>query len=317
MADRYSTQNLNTVLTQFAMEDMRLGGPFIADRLCPVVRVPTTTGKYYVFSNVAGLRDDYDSIRAPATPSNEIKRAYSSETYACQQHGLCELIPDEEIDNADLAVINPERDSAALVTRKLRLGIEVRIVGKLMSATYITENGAATAAWNAASGVKIEDDIDVAKLNVRKKAGVEPNTIVIPPHIAVAAKKDSKIRDLVVHTDSTLLVNGDLPPKIFGLEVMIPTALFDEAAAGVAAQSLDFLWDDNSVLVAYVEKGAPSKRSLSLAYQFRRPIAGALDIAMYRYRNNRGHATVIEGLIEQTEKVVDVGCGYLITTAYA
>jgi len=316
MADRYSTQNLNTVLTQFAMEDMRLGGPFIADRLCPVVPVPTTTGKYFKFSNTEAVRDDFDTIRAPVTKSNEIKRSYTEGTYACQQHGLCELIADEEMDNA-APPVDPERDSAALVTRKLRLGIEVRVVGKLMSATYITENGAATAAWNAASGVKIEDDIDAAKLNVRKKAGVEPNTIVIPPHIAVAAKKDSEIRDLVKHTNSTLLVNGDLPPRLFGLEVLIPTALYDEAAAGVAAASLDFLWDDNSVLVAYVEKGAPSKRSLSLAYQFRRPIAGSLDISMYRYRQDREHATVIEGLIEQTEEVVDVGCGYLITTAYA
>ncbi|MEA1996702.1 MAG: hypothetical protein U9N45_03650, partial [Gemmatimonadota bacterium] len=259
MADRYSTQNLNRTLTQFAVENMGLGGPFVADLLAPVVRVPTTTGKYYKFSNTEALRDDYDALRAPKTESNEIRRSYTSATYTCQQYGLRELIADEEMDNADRAVIDPERDAINLISRKLRLAVERRIIAKLMSASTITNNGAASVAWDAATGVEIENDIDAAKLSVRKAGGVEPNTVVIPPHIAVAAKKDSSIRDLVKYTDPTLLVNGELPPRLFGLEVVIPMALFDEAEAGVSTPSVDFAWDDTSVLVCYVERTMPSK----------------------------------------------------------
>ncbi len=317
MADRYSTQNLNRTLTQFAVENMGLGGPFVADQLAPVVHVPTTAGKYYKFSNIAALRNDYDALRAPLTESNEIRRSYDSATYACKQYGLRELIADEEMDNADRAVIDPERDAMALIIRKLRLPIELRIVSMLMSTSVITNNAAATAAWNAASGVDIEGDIDGAKLSVRKKAGVEPNTIVIPPHIAVEAKKDEKIRDLVKHTDSTLLINGELPPRLFGLEVVIPLSLCDEAAPGVGSPDFDFVWDDNSVLVCFVERTAPTKRSISLAYQFRRPISGTLDVAAYRYRDEGKHATVVEGLIEQTEEVVCSDCGFLITGTYS
>lgn len=317
MSDRYSTRNLNRTLTQFALEGMRSGGQFVADRLAPVVRVPTTSGKYYVFPNAAGFRDDIDSLRAPLTESNEVRRSYSSAVYSCRQYGLRELIADEELDNADRAVIDPERDAMGLITRKLRLAIETRVVGKLLSPAVVTSNGDAEAAWNAASGADIEGDIDTARLSVRRKAGVEPNTIVIPPHIAVAAKKDSQVRELVKYTDSTLLVNGELPPKLFGLEVVIPMALFDDAEPGTAAQDPGFVWDANSVLVCYVEREIPSKRSMSLAYQFRRPIAGTLDVAAYRYRDEGRHATVVEGLIEQTEEVVSASCGYLITGAYA
>ena len=225
--------------------------------------------------------------------------------------------PMRQFGGINVGILDNLDDAISLITRKLRLAVEIRVVGKLMSTTYMTENGAATAAWNAASGVDIEGDIDVAKLNIRKKGGVEPNTVVIPPHIAVEAKKDSAIRDLVKYTDSTLLVNGELPPRLFGLEVVIPLALYDEAAAGSSSTSLDFAWDDNSVLVAYVERQAPSKRSISLAYQFRRPISGSLDIAAFRYREDGKHATVVEGLIEQTEEVVCAACGYLITGAYS
>jgi len=317
MSDRYSTQNLNRTLTQFAVENMGAGGPFVADRIAPVVHVPTSTGKYYKFSNLESIRDDYDALRAPKSESNEISRSYSSDTYSCRQYGLRELIADEEMDNADRAVIDPERDAIALITRKLKLPIERRVIAMLMSTQVITNNAAAAAAWNAESGVDIEGDVDAAKLSVRKKAGMEPNTIVIPPHIAAAAKKDSDIRDLVKYTDSTLLVNGELPPMLFGLEVVIPTVLLDTAAPGVAAPGLEFAWQDDAVLVCYVEREAPSKRSLSLAYQFRRPIAGNLDVAAYRYRDEARHATVVEGLVEQTEEVVCADCGFLITGAYA
>jgi hypothetical protein len=308
---------LNRTLTQFAIENMSAGASFVADRIAPVVHVPSSTGKYYVFSNTEAVRDDYDALRAPKSESNEISRSYSSANYACQQYGLRELVADEEMDNADRAVIDPERDAIALITRKLKLPIEKRLMSRVMDTNVMTNNASATAAWNAGSGVDIEGDIDAAKLSVRKKAGVEPNTVVIPPHIAAVAKKDSNVRELVKYTDSTLLVGGELPPKLFGLEVVIPLALNDESEPGVSTSSIDFAWDDNNVLVAYVERENPSKRSISLAYQFRRPVAGSLDVAAYRYRDEGRHATVVEGLIEQTEEVVSPACGFLITGAYS
>jgi len=317
--DRYVTQNLNRTLTEFAMTNIGLGGDFISDRIAPVVRVPTTTGKYYKFSNTEALRDDYDAIRAPKTESNEIKRTISSATYACQQYGLRELIPDEEMRNADRAVLDPERDAINLITRKLQLAKELRVAAKLFSTSYCSKYGACTAKWNTpnGTGVDIEGDIDAAKLSIRKFGGVEPNIIVIPPHIAVYAKRDVTLRGLTKYTDPTLLVNGDLPPKLFGLEVIIPLVLADIAAPGITSAIMGFGWSSNSVLVAYVDRQTPGKSSISLAYQFRCPINGTLDIAAYRYREEGKHSTVIEGLIEQAEEVVCAEAGYLITGCYA
>ncbi|KKL04291.1 hypothetical protein LCGC14_2617570, partial [marine sediment metagenome] len=47
MADRYSTQNLNRTLTNFAVSTWALGEDFVADMLSPIVRVGTLAGKYY------------------------------------------------------------------------------------------------------------------------------------------------------------------------------------------------------------------------------------------------------------------------------
>ena len=319
MADRYSTENLNRTLTQFALETMQqpVEG-FIAEKIAPIIRVPRNSGTYYKFEKKANIKDDFDTLRAPKDEANEVSRAYTEGTFACQQHALKELIADEERRDVDLAMIDPDRDAQALITDKLRLGLELRVNARVMSTTYVTETGAATAAWNAASGVKIEDDIDAAKNNVLKKCGRQANVIVIPPHIATFAKKDSEIHNLCKYTRQDLLVNGDLPPRIFNLEVLIPTAIYDEAAPGLTTQTLDFIWDDNSVLVAYVDRSTtPNKRAMSLAYQFRCPIGGAFDIAIKKYRKEGKSSDVIEGQVEQCEEVVCVGAGYLISGAYA
>lgn len=315
MADRYATQNLNTTLTGFGAETFR-NLPGVADLLAPVVRVPTTTGKYYVFNNKESARDDFDMERAPKTESQEISRSYTSATYTAVQRMIKELVADEEYENADRAAIDPEQDAANLVVSKVKLNREIRVCSLIMtSGNYGANTGGCTTYWNNTSGVKIESDIDTAKLAVLKGCGQEANTIVIPPHIAVVAKKDSTIRDLIKYTDPTLLVNGDLPPVLFGLKVVIPKILFDEADPGVSTASVDFAWDDNSVAVLHVNP-AESKRTLSFAKTFRRPIGGQLDVAMFRYRNDARHGNVIEGGIEEVVQVTCTLAGYLLTTAY-
>ncbi len=312
---RYDSNNLNIALTGFSLETMRQGGPYVADRLAPVVRVPRSTGKYYKFANAESLKDDFDMLRAPGTKSNEIARAYSEGSFACSQYGLRENIRNEEMRDSDRAVIDPERDSALAITNKLLLGRDVRVCAKLMDSSVITNTAGAGTTWNSSSGVDIKGDIDTAKLSVRKKCGMPANTIVIPPAIAVVMANDSNILDRVKHTDPTLLVNGDLPPKLFGLDVVIPTVILDEAANGVATPSYDFLYDDNSVLVAYVDRNPnPSKRSMSLAYTFRAPVEGQPDLAMFSHKDEDIHCQVVEGLMEEVVEVVCVGAGYLITT---
>jgi len=317
MADRYATQNLNTTLTAFGAETFR-NLPGVADILAPVVSVPTTTGKYYVFNETESARDDYDAIRAPKTESQEISRSYTSATYSAQQYMLKELVADEEYDNADRAVIDPEQDAAGLIMSKIRLGREIRVCTLLMtSGNYGSNTAGATAIWNhaTAASVKIELDCDTAQLAVEKSCGQTPNTIVIPPHIAKAAKRDSTIRDLIKYTDPTLLVNGDLPPTLFGMRVVIPKMVKDSADPGVSTASKGFAWADNSVAVLYIDP-VNSKRSLSFCKTFRRPLGGQLDVAMYRYRNDDKHANVVEGGIEEVLAVTASGAGYLITTAY-
>lgn len=316
MSSRYSDINLNNLLTEFAVEAMGKGGAHVGDRLLPPVKVQKTESKYYQFSMKERLSDDYETLRAPGTRTNKISRSRTSVDLNLKQYGLREEIPDEENQNSD-GVTQPEMDATLTLLDKIMLGQENRAIAKLLSGTYITNNGAASTAWNAASGVDIKGDIDAAKLELRK-LGVEPNVIVVPPHIAPVMANDSSLLDRVKYTQGDLLVNGDLPPVVFGMNTIIPTAIQNEANPGVATASYDFVVDDNSVLVAFINSQMPNKRSLSLGYRFWRDLDGSNQpIAVYRWYDNDTHQTIIEMVVEESAEIVCTVCGYLITGAYS
>lgn len=310
MAARYATQNLNNVLTNFAWENMRSGGPSIGEQIFPVIPVAKTAFTYRIFSGKEAITDDHDDERAPGTKSSEVERSYTSDTGNCVQHGLRELVADEEKDNAD-SEVKPEQDAALLVMGKLRTGMEQAAITLMMNASIFTNTAAAAAKWDAGT-TYIENDIRLAKLSVMKKAGVSPTHIVIAPVIAAKMAATTELRDLVKYTDSSLLIDGSLPPKLFGLQVVIPTRVQNEANPGVSTASYDFICDDFNCFVGYVEN-TPSLRAMSAGYAFRRKLAGQSEIAMYKYYDNDRHGTWIEGLIEQVIAEVAIGAGYVIS----
>lgn len=310
MAERYSTQNLNNLLTQFAVEDMRAGGPPIGEQIFPVVHVPKTLFKYRIFNGVQAMTDDFDAIRAPKDKSNEVSRSYSEDEQSLQQYGLRELIADEERDNADNE-LNLERDAVNVITGKLRTKMEQAAIDLMMNESTFSNTAAAAAKWDAGT-TYIEKDIEAAKLSVLKESGNKATHIVIPYTIASKMKYESELRDLIKYTQSDLLVDGALPPYLFGLKVVIPSRIKNEANAGITTASYDFICDDFDVFVGYVEP-RPSLRTMSAGYTFRRKISGNAEIAIFKYYDNDRHGTWIEGLIEQLVVEVCTDCGYVIT----
>lgn len=314
MAARYSTVNLNTTLTNFGL-DVFKQFPGICEEVAPVVRVGLTDTKYYIFNNAREMiNNDIETRVAPKDEVNEIERSYTSSTLALEQHGLKELVSDEEMANADRSVIDPEADATSLIIQKLKLGREVALNTLLFdsSTTFSSYTAAATAYWDAAT-TYIEADVDAAKKSVEQNAGVEANTIVIPPDIARIIKKEDEIRDLIKYTDKTLLVNGDLPPVLWNLKVIIPKTMFNEGHPGVSTQTRDYLHDDKSVWVGYVNRATPSKKSLSCFYTFCRPINGVVDVGVKKYRWEPRNGNYIEGRWEYDIVCVAAGAGYVIT----
>lgn len=298
--------HIDAALTNFALQTVR-DQNYAADKVFPIVPVRNESDKYFKFLK-EDLSQDTESLRADGAPAQEIVWSLTTDYYRCKEYALKSLITDRMAQNAD-APIRPRQVTVRKLLHKVQLGIEKRIADIVNDTTIITNNGTVTVKWDGTNPT-IEKDIDAAREAVAAACGEEPNTIVIPPKVARVVKRDSQIRELIKYTHEELLADGDLPSLLWGMRVVIPGALRNTAAPGLA-QSLARVWNLDSVLIAYVSP-FEGVESLSLGYQFRCSQQGS-QILVSSWREDDRKGEFVEVSVINDEKAVAPDCAYLIT----
>ena len=304
---RRADVHVSTPLTNLAIKYRNLA--FVADVILPVVKVAKESDKYYKFS-----REELKSVdthRAIGAPANEVDWNVTNETYSCEEYALKKLVSDRIMRNAD-APIRPKITSSEKLLKWIYLGYEKRVKA-LISGTSIT-SAVPSIKWDGTSPV-IETDVDTGKASIRNNAGVEPNLIMMNDEVKDVVKKDSTVRNLIRYTiagsgGQELLVNGDLPPVLWGLKVVLAMAREDTAKQGQTA-AYSKIWDDD-VLIAYVEP-SPSLEALTLGYTFRT----TNGVVVKTWRDNERDGDMIQPSIIQDEKLVATAAGYLIDNVLA
>jgi len=293
--------HVSVPLTNLAIRYKNLA--LVGEKVLPIVPVVKEADKYYVFSKEELSIET--SLRAAGAPAREITWDVTTSTYSCEEYALRHLVPDRIVANADVAV-RPKITATYKLTQKILLEAEKRIADLVQNTGNVGSSATPTIKWDGTSP-NIESDVDTAKNAVRQAAGVEPTSIVLPYTTAQAVKRDSTVRNLIRYTvpGDTLLRNGDLPPVLWNLEVIIAGAIRNTANEG-QSESLSNLWTD-SVLVFYKEP-SPSLDSLSLGYTFR---VGSMVVKTYRLEERNGDMIEVSAI--QDEKIVASACGYLIT----
>jgi len=299
--------HVSTPLTNLAIKYRNLA--FVADVILPVVKVVKESDKYYIFSREE--MKEVDTHRAIGAKSNEVDWDVSTGSYSCEEYALSKLVSDRIVANAD-APIRPKITTSQKLMKWLMLGYEKRVKA-LISGTAIT-SAVPTIKWDGTSPT-IEADVDTAKETIGQAAGVAPNIILFNDQVKNVVKKDSTVRNLIRYTiagsgGQELLVNGELPPVLWGLKVVIAAASEDTAKKGQTA-SISRIWDDD-VLVAYVEP-APSLEALSLGYTFR--VTNGIVVNTWRVDERKGD--MIEPSVIQDEKLVATSAAYLIDNVLA
>lgn len=243
------------LMTNIAQE-FGTGGGFAVEQCVPRRSVATNEFKYAIWDVSKYTSDETETLRAPGAGAKEdTDPSLSWETGMAQAHAKKKHITDEERSNAP----NPaalERAKIGRMVWSLRRAKEVRF-RNLIQDTAVVANFVPAVKWDAAAAVVIEKNIDVAKEAFLLACGYEPTHIVLPPAVAKVAKRDPTIRDLIKYTQSDLLINGDLPPTIFGLVVVVPGAVVNASVAGVAP-ALARIWAADKVTMLYVNMTAAS-----------------------------------------------------------
>ena len=299
------TVHVNAPLTNVAIQYKNLA--LVGEKIFPVVPVVKESDVYYVFQQEELVLED--SLRAPGAKVKEIQWDVTTSTYTAQEHALGFLLPDRIVNNADVP-IRPRITTTQKLMKKILLGAERRIQLVVQDTANVGGSATPSIKWDGTSPT-IERNVDTAKNSIRTTAGIDPTSIVIPYQVSQTVKRDTTVRDLIRYTipANELLRNGDLPPVIWNLEVIVAEAIYNSANEG-QAQTLTDIWTDN-VLVFYKEN-VPSLDTLSLGYVMR---VNAPIVKTYRVEERAGE--MIEVSILQAEEIVATGAGYLITDTLA
>ena len=293
--------HVSQALTNIAIKFKNMA--LVGEMIFPVVRVAKESDKYYVFRKEELVLED--AIRAAGAEAKEISWDVDTQTYTAEEYALKHLVPDRIVNNADIPV-RPKITATQKLTQKLALGAERRVQQIVQDTAQVTSAATPAIKWDGTSPT-IEANVDTAKNQVRINAGTEPTSILIPYSVAQVVKRDSTVRDLIRYTtpNKELLRNGDLPPVLWNLEVIVAGAIRNSANEGQTATLVD-IWGDN-VLVFYKEAN-PSLDALSYGYIFR-----VGDTVVKTYREEPRNGEMIEVSQIQDEVVVAEDAGYLIT----
>lgn len=293
------------ILTNIAIQSAT-GGPFVADLILPVRKVPMIYGRYAAYGRENVIADS-NAKRAFGAAANEIET--SKLWYAfniTSERALSARITDEQRQADPTGTV--ESQKVRTIQNRLRLDLE-RDVKAMVDG--IGNSAAITTKWDAASPT-IEADIDAAKEAFVLLWGVEPNTIIIPAKHARIIKRDATVRSQIQYTHADILVNGDLPPVLWNLKVIIPGAI---QKAG-AALPVTRIWNSNTVTLLYVADGQPDEDTNTWGLQLRAPMGGNYEWAAYRWRDPNPTAKtdhVAAGFM-QLEVVVNSALGYNLTS---
>lgn len=310
--------HIDKALSAFSLK--YANGAFVSDIIMPRVDVAKESDKYFVYG-----RQDFRStqdIRADKADTNFIDswKIESTPNYTCAEHSLADLVSDRERKNAD-EPLSPDFDVTENLTNMIALNREKRVASVLTAAASFGTSGnyvslSGDQQWNDESFDSdhsenaIEARIDTAKEAVRGAIGRDPNTIVIPAAVAKVVKRDSAVRELIKYTDNSLLVNGDLPPTLWNMKVVVPGGVYDSAEEGQAFSGAD-IWGKH-VLLAYIASNPRTPRTMTLGLTFQ---SQPRQTSKWREDGRKSDAIEVSEIL--VEKVVCEYCGYLIRNAIA
>lgn len=305
MPSKPSDVHVNAPLTNFALQLRNRA--FVAEQVFPVLTVVKESDVYYTFSREE-LRD-VDTLRAAGALAKEVEWVPSTATYTAEEYALRHLLADRIVNNAD-APVRPRMNTVSKLLKWIQLGQEKRVQAIAQNSSNSVATVAVSPKWDGTSPT-IERDIDTAKDSVRNNAGVEPNAILLPENVKDVVKRDATLRDLIRYVinlgegNRDLLMNGELPPVMFNLAIIVAGATEDTSKIG-ATSSIAKIWTD-AVPVFYRET-APSLDAVTwgMIMRVQNPIVKA-----YRDENRNGEYIEVSQI--QSEELVTANAANLLT----
>jgi len=302
--------HINVALSNFATQLPQ--GSFAAPFIAPVLPVEKESDLFWRGGREE-LDDDKDDLRAPGTPAATADWKMDTGDYRAEERARSHYLAHRVRDNAD-SPIRPVQRAVSMLRGKLDLRYELRVKAAATNVAVVNNDIRANlgggAAWGAGSGTKIEENVFEAKERIAGVLGRQPNRIVIPMAVAIKMFVAPELLDLRKAWDQSLLVDGMLPPTLWGMQLLIPGSLQNQANPGQAAV-IGRIWADDDVLLFYWEE--PSLEYAGFFQTFRKRMATGTDYLVKEWLDVPSYdADLYQTSFIQDEKIVNPEAGFLI-----
>lgn len=226
------------------------------------------------------------SAGAPAEISNA---SYSYLHYLTHERANKELILDTDVSKAE-PIFNLRRDATFRTTHRVNLAMELRAMevatGGGISSSSPDHQVTPSNTWDNKTSSTPLEDIAEGKRKIVDSIGATPNVIFMSNEIAEKLSVHPQIIDRLKYTEGgKTLRNGDLPPTLLGLDVVISNAVYNSNDQGQTA-SFANIWRRHC-FIAHVNPVSP----VNFGFMF---IWNAVNMQTRRWRDEEVRGEYVE-----------------------
>lgn len=274
---------------------------YIWDKVFPQIPVMKDTDYYRVYDRSFKVPE---TKRAPKGVAREFTFEFSLASYALEQHALKDYVGVDEEENNDQGSLKV--DTVESLTDAIYRRIELSVASLFTTTNWsLNVSLTATNVWSA--NTTVSDPIpvfDTGMTTVINNSGKTPNFAILPRDGFVAIKNHVSVLDRVKYTSSE--VTQSMIQGLIGVqELLVPTAVQDTAANGLAASISPFFAD--FAFLGWKPAGGGGIKTPSCGYTFIRSTPRVRS-----WFDDERNADAIEVEVKYQPKVVASLTGYLI-----
>lgn len=274
---------------------------YIWDKVFPQIPVMKDTDYYRVYDRSFKVPE---TKRAAKGVAREFTFEFSLASYALEQHALKDYVGVDEEENNDQGSLKV--DTVESLTDAIYRRIELSVASLFTTTNWsLNVSLTATNVWSA--NTTVSDPIpvfDTGMTTVINNSGKTPNFAILPRDGFVAIKNHVSVLDRVKYTSSE--VTQSMIQGLIGVqELLVPTAVQDTAANGLAASISPFFAD--FAFLGWKPAGGGGIKTPSCGYTFIRSTPRVRS-----WFDDERNADAIEVEVKYQHKVVASLTGYLI-----
>jgi hypothetical protein len=296
---------------------------YVGPRLFPSVSVAKQSDKYYVFNRDTWGRVT-DDIRQPGSEANELPpMTLSRDTFFVEEHALEDVVPDEEVENAD-SPLQPAADAAMRLTNTVLLNREnIQVVMATTTSNYASGYSttlSGTTQWSDYTNSVPITDIRVGVKKIHDFLFRDPNTFIFGYNTYWQLQEHPKVLARITYA-TPQVADDSVISSVLGIPNFTVAGGGKLTSAYGATETADYVMSKD-VVMAYVPP-SPGRRTPSYGYEFVEPYGGAGPMPTERWREEKRKSDVVRVSRRYDNKFITVDGsglaqgGYLIKNAVA